>query len=439
MRIGVIGAGFGGVTTSIALWALGADVQLFEESRVMFAPQAYSSNRVLHPYIYDWPAEGCMISRTNLPFMNWETSTAKEVAQRLRREFNYYVKQSKGSLKFVPDCGRLSVQNQGNKIHIIREGGPLIRDLVVLAVGFGTPRNLSPRILSDYWQEDNLETKAAGKVLISGTGDGGLVDLIRLAITTFDQKHFVEEIFSLNEGACSDEHIGRLLVRLRRLRTFLSGSVQDLDSASSHLSEEFRKLEDMEGYKRVRKAISHRLRRSPNFELKLNGRHTSYLSRTASMLHLFLAYILNDLRAFKYQAGHLTTQDLGDRVEATFHDAGTNETYVECFDHVLLRHGLGTHTGGDVGRLMDKHRVQLEALKTGNSHRDHLADMFGVPLSSSELTWWREHIRRECLIEKLKQESRSPWAPVVDPRVAVAKVPPSQQKKDSMSNDDLFS
>jgi hypothetical protein len=104
----------------------------------------------------------------------------------------------------LPERGRITVHR--NVVSVNPQAGRVFWntdrfhegtfDAVILAVGFGLEREIAEVPWISYWHNDSLHQvsfKGSARHLISGCGDGGLTDLLRIRLRNF--KH--EEVSSL--------------------------------------------------------------------------------------------------------------------------------------------------------------------------------------------------------------------------------------------------
>ena len=71
-------------------------------------------------------------------------------------------------------------------------------DVVVIAAGYGIERPPRSRTAS-YWRNDDLaqpvlDAENKRRYLVSGTGDGGLIEVLRLTIQDFQHQRFIQEV-----------------------------------------------------------------------------------------------------------------------------------------------------------------------------------------------------------------------------------------------------
>src|SRR5262249_12060207 len=73
---------------------------------------------------------------------------------------------------------------------------------VIIAVGFGVESGVLEKSAQSYWRNDSVNQPLPGipsqrstNYFISGPGDGGLIDLLRLCINDFNQGRILDELF----------------------------------------------------------------------------------------------------------------------------------------------------------------------------------------------------------------------------------------------------
>jgi tetratricopeptide (TPR) repeat protein len=187
--VGIVGAGAAGVTAAVAAARLGCEVTLFDEHDAPLSLQAAAQHRYLHPHIYDWPALSSNQSDAGLPLLNWSAGNADCVVEQLRTEFARHQRELGGMLNFSPRSDITSVKTATRKgrIQLLGNEATINQtfDLVMLASGFGVERSADPEASTpSYWSGDGLNGpfSTLQSILISGTGDGGLLDVARASI-----------------------------------------------------------------------------------------------------------------------------------------------------------------------------------------------------------------------------------------------------------------
>lgn len=309
-RIAVVGGGFAGLTFAAALIhkQVHCDIVIFEERDTLLPLQQGSDSRWLHPRIYDWPGEGSEAAAAMLPVLNWTAARASDVVVQALGSWKDTLASDNAAVDLwcnarhlqlsadsdAPDRAKIEwvgekrdAASGANTGAIQASGSSAAFDIVVLAVGFGLEVN-NP---SSYWRNETLGQPSLGQhrrtFLLSGQGDGAMVDLLRLRISQFRQDRFLDELF---EGRAA------LLEELKRIRKdFLNeedeyrlfSHFEALSTAGSVVQSEF------EG---ARNSMMSRLRRDTEVILQLRVRNLAELleaktSRT-SFQNAFLVYVL---------------------------------------------------------------------------------------------------------------------------------------------------
>lgn len=192
--LAIVGAGFAGLTAAaFALERTTAHVILFDVAPRPLWLQDRCANRWLHPGIYDWPYPGALEPCTSLPVLNWRAAAAFDVAAQIRTEWER-IAATKGLLHLRLNTEVKGIRTTPNgRLGIELAHGPMeYVDVVVLAVGFGLERGGPGRVA--YWNDaDGLDSVEAGSsVLVSGFGDGGLADVLRLCLPDIRQDNLIE-------------------------------------------------------------------------------------------------------------------------------------------------------------------------------------------------------------------------------------------------------
>lgn len=225
-RVAIIGCGFAGLTLAAGLLKKGARASftLFEQRDTLLPLQEGSDTRWLHPRIYDWPSQGSDASVAMLPVMNWAAGRASDVVVQVLEEWADVLRES---TKREPVAGRLELFCNARHLQIDgRVGGGQLRvewvgearnpidgrapsdrepsavgqaavfDVVILTIGFGLERDDAV----SYWRNETLGQPSLDEpratFLVSGQGDGAMIDLLRLRISQFRQDRILSELFS---------------------------------------------------------------------------------------------------------------------------------------------------------------------------------------------------------------------------------------------------
>ncbi|QNE05080.1 ABC-three component system protein [Croceicoccus marinus] len=216
-RVAVVGAGAAGLSAAASIALLStARVDLFERSDEVLPLQRASQLRHLDPHIYAWPAIGSDDPAAELPILDWTAGPAATVRQDVKLEFENVValfpQRIRVNLRHeVTDSGLAGGKPQltfRRDPHAGEAGnGPDLRvsaqatfDLVILAFGFGLePAHTPAGVTVSYWSDASVpvsefQGRAAPRFLISGNGDGGLIDLVAAASADFDHAGMIQQI-----------------------------------------------------------------------------------------------------------------------------------------------------------------------------------------------------------------------------------------------------
>ena len=204
--LAIVGAGFAGLTAAaFALERTTAQVILFDVSPRPLWLQDRCANRWLHPGIYDWPYPGALEPRTSLPVLNWRAAAAFDVAAQINTEWER-IAATKNLLRLRLNTEVKAVRpDRNNQLALELTNGDLEHaDVVVLAVGFGLERGGPGRVA--YWNDaDGLDGVEAGSsVLVSGFGDGGLADVLRLCLPDIRQDSLIELVRHVPLETCRE-------------------------------------------------------------------------------------------------------------------------------------------------------------------------------------------------------------------------------------------
>jgi hypothetical protein len=239
-KIAIIGGGFSGLTTAAALIKknVDAEIVIFEERDTLVPLQQGSDSRWLHPHIYDWPGDGSEAGVAMLPVHNWVAARASDVVVQIltewkrvaapRTELRLYCNARHLQIHATHASPHLQIEWVGeernpsdgtSKAQMRAVGSSESFDVVVLAVGFGPERDGA----TSYWRNENLGQSSLDQprrsYLVSGQGDGAMIDLLRLRISQYRQDRILDELFfgknslltsikSLHKNYGKDIHIG---------------------------------------------------------------------------------------------------------------------------------------------------------------------------------------------------------------------------------------
>lgn len=228
-QIAIVGAGFAGLTVAAGLLKnrVNADITVFEQRDTVLPLQQGCDTRWLHPHIYDWPNPGSEAFSAALPVLNWTANRASDVVVQILKEWHdvAYIPQDRPKktkskppettmycntrylqISKVKVSSKLAIEWIGEArtpydpaVPADGQASPIGDskefDIVVLAVGFG----LETGTQNSYWRNETCAQPHLGQArstyIVSGAGDGALIDLCRLRIAHFRQDRILAELF----------------------------------------------------------------------------------------------------------------------------------------------------------------------------------------------------------------------------------------------------
>ena len=353
-KVAVIGAGLGGLTAAVAALAKGCHVDIFEHASQPCPLQRGNDIRFVHPNILRWPEDGSDKASTDFPYLNWTAATVRGVIKQidlqwnlrasknnrlLRKFFNYrvnrlYVSPSKSG----PQKPWLSANRVLDGLAVGDETSDgttpgyveFAYDAVVLAVGFGEERSVTGVPFLSYWENDSLHQETGRgqrSVLVSGVGDGGLIDALRLRLQNFDHAAFVREFLNIAESST-------LVAGLRQVETDLRPQ-----ASSPDISLQLQARYDLITVPSKVEAYFRRRKRNDT-TVTLNSPAAGPLSFKASLLNRYATYLAMRYADLHYLSGRVVAERSdsgGFRIALERDDIGTRED--GPFDLVIVRHG----------------------------------------------------------------------------------------------------
>jgi predicted ATPase len=374
--VAVVGGGLAGMTTAAAAVLQGCEVTLLEKREHLFHLQRLNSTRYIHPNILDWPRDGAYHPTTDLPCLNWHADYADHVVEQVDSQWEHICKDA--LLKVVLECnvGGIYCDDNGRPKVVSASGSSENRyhnkayDCVILAVGFGLERDLSSIQCRSYWEGDSLhEPVRRGpiprKFLVTGCGDGGLLDVLRLRIDNF--KHD-----QLASGLLADEQLGPIKKQLISIDSKAYPLIGKCD-IGTFLYDQYGKLKILP---QVINKIVASLRKDTN--VVLNGPTAYPFNLGASILNRFAIFLLfeHDQR-LKYKPGEIKPKYITQT--ATGYRIAVEDVaypWEEEFHEVIVRHGAHSALKSSFPTIAELCAAQPKLGEDPTRHRLYPKDFF---------------------------------------------------------------
>lgn len=320
-KVAIVGGGIAGLTAAACLLAAtNARITIFERRTDICPFQQGCDTRWVHPNLYSWPEENSRVPRATVPVLSWSEGRTSDVIHDMLRIFARYCDQFAGEERprvilglthfrlntdrSIEWIGSNSARHGSFFRAGLSEGAHENFDVVIIAAGFGTEEVPSGFSGISYWRNDQLAQPVLDgtrrRLMISGTGDGGLIDLFRLTIERFRQDVIVNELFD-------DE--SQLLTLENALRAALSAdSLGNLFDVMENV-----RVNSPELIKKAEAGLERRLRKDVAVILHAGGREGKhnhvrdiFAAGRSSVFNRALLYLLYRVGAFGIEFGTLS-------------------------------------------------------------------------------------------------------------------------------------
>lgn len=309
-RVAVIGGGLAGVMAACALVVRKCSVYLYERNGRVLSLQQQSTHRYLHPTVNLWPEvtfedDMEMFPTTEFPFLDWHADQSSQVIDRLHQEWSRYFKRRVTRVYRKSIVSALDFQADGIILKATSDdaepdtapstSAPF--DIVILAMGFGRERQVAGIDSKLYWEFDDLaEGEGIGRTpLVSGIGDGGLIESLRAVHTRFDRGRFCVHVAQ----TMNDSHLPVMIKTLEDRVTI--GRPED--AAEAYAAGYAAILE--EATPLVVEMLDESLRKDTVAPVLLIGREAHPYSRTAAPIHKFMVTHAIARNLITYSQGEL--------------------------------------------------------------------------------------------------------------------------------------
>src|SRR5688572_6648138 len=331
-QLAVVGAGLAGITAAAAATALGVKVTVFEQASQSMALQRGNFVRYIHPNILDWPQSHSHRSKTKWDILNWEAAPLDTVVSQIDHGWSNFENAVTMHFRYRVDevnvcTGNVQASAQEPELKSIDE----TFDVIIMAVGFGLERTLETVPLRSYWLNDDLHQESRfgttpRRILVTGCGDGGLIDVLRLRLSNFDHARFVKDVLDDEELRAVRK---RLLIIERKARTYptISEANDYLVSAYGELPLHESVFERFRSWQRL------------DTDVVLNGPQQTPVTIQASILHRYIIFLLWSHLLLTYKQGKVIhiSGNRGSYAVSFENPDGSN--VISTFEDVIVRHG----------------------------------------------------------------------------------------------------
>jgi tetratricopeptide (TPR) repeat protein len=359
----VIGGGVAGLTAAAGAARMGCHVTVLEKEDEVLHLFSRCDKRWLHPRIYDWPQPGSLRDDTDeLEVLTWRAGVAGEVVAHLAAQWEEL--RIAHDIEVIPSVtvNPPRPETQGKQPLVSWRPGAELRRfrVVILAVGFGIERVFPGLPQHSYWNDNGIEGSdhgASKRYLISGLGDGGLIDLVRACIGNFRHDQIVSSFGLDNETNPAVMALGRQLLTIED-EAVRHGREYGPEIAAEYLWKAYtRDIDSLAGF--VDAALATRMRRRR--KVFLNGPSQFPITLQASILNRLLVARLLHRKHADYLPGTVedVTPSAGSDWQVTL-DNGL----CEHFSDVIIRHGTDPALAASFPHI---HEVCRKELKPRNA------------------------------------------------------------------------
>ena len=216
LHVAVIGAGIAGLTIASALRGRECKVDVYESNPDPLELQRKARHRLVHPTISRWPT-GPFELTTDFEFLDWFAAPCSDVIEMMFEDWEKRLKPKDRDSKFrIFDCVTVTHfltedKSVGLAFDTDRNDVPndIRYDYVFVTAGFDEEMSLTVAGHESYWTEDEIENWRATKsaIYVSGCGDGGFIDALRLVHGDFNRGWLTIELAELLHKSWNDSTI----------------------------------------------------------------------------------------------------------------------------------------------------------------------------------------------------------------------------------------
>jgi hypothetical protein len=173
-----------------------------------------------------WPAEEPRLT-TTFPFFDWYAGACSKAMLAMQNEWVGRIQPEIPPVQYNHTVISALWDVSANQVRLeFAEGGPpQYANLAIIVSGFGDERTFGDRDQKSYWRDDELDAlaKQSGKLyVVAGTGDGGLLDFLRLVHRNFANGLLCAELLNIIDTTALKLRVSEIegeADHIRRLRS----------------------------------------------------------------------------------------------------------------------------------------------------------------------------------------------------------------------------
>ncbi|MFM6928028.1 MAG: hypothetical protein ACKOX6_06155 [Bdellovibrio sp.] len=245
LKIAIVGGGFAGLTllkslrTEMTSYLKGSNkrvhIDLFEQNPMLCSIQRGCSIRRIHPNVHLFPQDGWFKDTAEVANLQMKAQSAGEYAKFLVENIVQEIREADAKNKLLEKKGvhcevwqnttYLKIQNIEKKYALVARGDVIENqwgdikpstksesyEIIFIATGFGVEVSDDTIANTSYWRNDQngqvpLNSRA-GKYMISGNGDGAVVDFLRLTLVDYQQDQTLKNILPFFKNERGIKHL----------------------------------------------------------------------------------------------------------------------------------------------------------------------------------------------------------------------------------------
>ena len=348
-HVAVIGGGLAGMTYAAVATKLGIETTIFELGDDLAPLQRDCFDRYVNPNLYDWPKLSTHEDCFTIGGLSWKHDFAGNIVRSVAEQLITIAVTANSSLLLNPKLGTeikglkrgIEIGKDG-KYYLHKDGGKLLFgafDSVIFAVGYGIEDETVYDVRQvPYWHKFPLYKAAPAvrqgkkRILVSGSGDGGLIDLILATLENFDHS----KIFTILPELHESRNIEIILKAEEEIESIskIPNAKPDIISIYNEHFSNWGWIEKLKEYKHKHRDV--------HFSSRELG---SLFSPNSAIINRLIAYFLVNLEMVEVRTGSLSTDTIkrstkNGSIEYTINwNDGKKDTY----DNIIMRHGVSVN------------------------------------------------------------------------------------------------